>query len=217
MLQNIEAVIFDLDGTLVDSMWVWEKIDVDYLAKMGFELPKDFHEDIEGMSFSETAKYVKKRFNIKEDVETIMNIWHNMVVEYYENAIQLKDGALEFIEYLYDKGIKMGIGSSNSRELINVIVGKYGLNKYIEHITTSCEVNKGKPSPDVYLKSAQKLGVKNDKCLVFEDIPNGIRAAKNAGMTCCAIYDDFSKDATKLKKEISDYYIEDYNQLMKIL
>ncbi len=214
MLKDIDAVIFDMDGTLVDSMWVWEKIDIEYMNARGYEIPDDFHKSIEGMSFTETAIYVKDRFNIEDDLDTIIEDWHDRVRSSYESEIMMKEGALDFMKKLKEQGIKMGIGSSNSKELISVIVEKYGLGEYISAITTSCEVGSGKPAPDVYLESAKRLGVDSSRCLVFEDVPNGIRAANNAGMRSCAIYDNFSSDYDDEKRDLADYYIEDYTQLL---
>ncbi len=214
MLKDIDAVIFDMDGTIVDSMWVWEKIDIDYINGRGYEIPEDFHRRIEGMSFTETAIYVKERFKLEDDLETIIADWHDKVRSSYENDIEMKTGAIEFMKMLKSKGIKMGIGSSNSRELISVIVKKYGLDEYISAISTSCEVGNGKPAPDVYLKVAKDLGVDSKRCLVFEDVPNGIRSAINAGMRSCAIYDDFSSDYDDEKRKLADYYIKDYTQLL---
>ncbi len=214
MLKDIEAVIFDMDGTLVDSMWVWEKIDIDYIHGRGYVIPKDFHKEIEGMSFTETAIYVKEKFQLEDDLDTIIKDWHDSVRSSYETEIQMKPGALEFMKKLKASGVKMGIGSSNSHELISVIVNKYGLGEYISAITTSCEVGSGKPAPDVYLETAKRLGVDSRRCLVFEDVPNGIKAANNAGMRSCAIYDNFSSDYDDEKKDLADYYIRDYTQLL---
>ena len=108
----------------------------------------------------------------------------------------------------------MGIGTSNSKELLDVVVKKYNLSKYITSIKTSCEVKRGKPFPDIFLKVAEELEVEPEKCLVFEDIPNGIKAAKNAGMKVCAVYDDFSKDMHEEKIVLADYFIYSFEELL---
>ncbi len=99
MFDKIKAAIFDMDGTLVDSMWLWKTIDIDYLAKHNLELPEDLQESIEGMSFSETAAYFKKRFVIEDDVETIKEEWNTMAADYYQNKVPLKENVLEFIQH----------------------------------------------------------------------------------------------------------------------
>lgn len=217
MLSNIKAVIFDMDGTLIDSMWLWRSIDIDYLQRFGHELPDDLQSSIEGMSFTEVALYFQERFGITDDVDKIKSDWNKMAWEYYEHRVTMKTQAIEFLSYLKDHDYKMGIGSSNSNEMVGLIVEKFEIGDYIHSIRTSCEVEKGKPSPDVYLKVAEDLGVDPRECLVFEDVPKGIMAANNAGMRSCAIYDDFSKEMTTEKKKLADFYIESFEDVLKMI
>lgn len=214
MLTNIKAVLFDLDGTLVDSMWLWKSIDIEYLGRYNIELPEKLEEKIEGMSFTETANYFKETFNIKEPVEEIKKTWNDMAWDYYLNKVGLKSGIMGFLEYLAKNNIIMGIGSSNSKDLVNVVLKKYNMIDYFTSIRTSCEVDRGKPFPDIYLKVAEDLNVRPEECLVFEDIPKGIIAGKDAGMKVCAIYDDYSKNLDETKRTLADYYINDYDELL---
>lgn len=217
MLSDIKAVIFDLDGTLIDSMWLWESIDIEYLGRYNIELPESLQSDIEGMSFTETAKYFKDRFNITDSIEKIKDDWNNMAWEYYKHKVELKDGVLEFLNYLQESNIPIGIGTSNSKELVDLIINKYNISHYFTSIRTSCEVDRGKPYPDIFLKVAEDLQVNAEECIVFEDIPNGIIAGKKAGMKVCAIYDEFSKSMDNEKKELADFYIMSYNELRKTI
>ncbi|GKX28936.1 haloacid dehalogenase [Vallitalea longa] len=216
MLTNIKAVLFDLDGTLVDSMWLWKSIDIEYLGRYNIELPEKLEDKIEGMSFTETANYFKETFNIPESIEEIKKTWNDMAWDYYVNKVGLKNGIMEFLEYLIKNNITIGIGSSNSIDLVNVVLKKYNMIDYFTTIRTSCEVDRGKPFPDIYLKVAEDLKVKPEECLVFEDIPKGIIAGKDAGMKVCAIYDDYSKSLDDEKRRLADYYIKDYNELLSI-
>ena len=109
----------------------------------------------------------------------------------------------------------MGIATSNSEELIRAVNDAYHFDEYMSCIVTACSVKKGKPAPDVYLEAARQLGVAPEECLVFEDIVKGIEAGKNAGMKVCAVEDFFSAKQREKKKEISDYYIETYHDLVK--
>ncbi len=158
MFDNIKAVIFDMDGTLIDSMWLWKAIDIEYLGRYNIELPDDLQKAIEGKSFSETAEYFKERFGLKDDLETIKRDWNAMAMDYYINKVALKDDVAKFIEELKARGIRLGIGTSNSVELVEVIMDKFGFHDRFDAIRTSCEVDKGKPHPDIFLKVADDLG-----------------------------------------------------------
>ena len=213
MLKDKKAVIFDLDGTLVDSMWMWKAIDIEYLGKFGISLPSTLQKDIEGMSFSETAVYFKETFQIPDSLEEIKADWNRMAYDKYTKEVDFKKGAIKLLEICIQKGIKLGIATSNSRELVDATMEALGAKQYFDCIMTACEVDKGKPAPDIYLAVAKKLGVQPYECLVFEDIEMGILAGKSAGMEVCAVEDEFSMNQTDLKKKLADYYIKDYYEI----
>lgn len=213
MLENIKAVLFDLDGTLVDSMWVWNDIDIEYLARFGLSLPDDLQKAIEGMSFTETAIYVKERFSLPDSIEKMKEDWNAMAFDKYVNEVPLKRGVPEFLSICSQKGIKLGIATSNSRQLVDAIIASHGLTRHFDGIVTGCEVNRGKPWPDVYLETARKCGIFPEHCLVFEDIIPGIQAGKNAGMKVCAVADVYSACQEQEKRKLADYYIEDFTEI----
>ncbi len=213
IFKNIKAVIFDLDGTLVDSMWMWRNIDIEYLGKHGIEFPENLQNEIEGMSFSETAVYFKTRFGLKETLDDIKKEWNQMAWDKYTTKVPLKEGALDLLRFLKENNIKTGIATSNSRELVDLTIQKLKVKEFFGSVRTSCEVEKGKPAPDIYRLVAKDLEVKAEGCLVFEDIIQGIMAGKNAGMKVCAVYDPYSTEDTDKKKELADYYIESFKEL----
>lgn len=214
MLKDIEAVLFDLDGSLVDSMWIWRDIDIEYLGKFGIPLPEKLQSDIEGMSFTETAIYFKERFQIPDSVEQMKEDWNRMAWDKYTHHVPLKKGAREFVEYCHENGIKLGIATSNSRELVENVIRVHGLMDYFDSIVTGCDVDRGKPAPDVYLEAAKRCGADPVKCLVFEDIVPGIMAGKSAGMKVCAVEDAYSRHQDVEKKRLSDYFITDYFEIV---
>lgn len=210
MLTNKKAVIFDLDGTLVDSMWMWKVIDIEYLGRFGLDLPPSLQKDIEGMSFSETAVYFKETFQISDTLEEIKATWNRMAYDKYTKEVPLKKGVQEFLDYCKENGILLGIATSNSRELVDATLKALNIKEYFACVMTACEVAKGKPAPDIYLAVAEKLQAEPSRCLVFEDIEMGIMAGKNAGMEVCAVEDEFSMNQIEAKKKLADYYIKDY-------
>lgn len=215
MLNNKEAVLFDLDGTLVDSMWMWRDIDEEFLTQRGIALPEDLQSAIEGMSFTETAVYFKEHFGLTESVDELKNIWNAMAMDKYKHSVPYKDGAREFLKYLKENSIKTGIATSNSPELVDAVLTALDMKNYIDVIVTACSVEHGKPWPDVYLKAAELLEVAPDKCLVFEDISAGIMAGKKAGMEVCAIWDEYSNDQDDEKRAFADYYVKSYNEIKR--
>lgn len=213
-MKDYKAVIFDLDGTLVDSMWIWEQIDRDFLAERGHDLPEDLQKDIEGCSFSETAQYFKSRFNLDEDIETIKSVWIEMSKSFYSDQIKLKKGILGLLDLLKEKGIKMGIATSNSRTLAEEVLEKNNITSYFEVLVTSCDVKKGKPEPDVFLRAAKQMGIPPEDCLVFEDTHAGVLAGKAAGMDVIAIYDALSEEYMTEIKEAADHYLMCFSDLV---
>ena len=135
--------------------------------------------------------------------------------EKYCHEVPLKPGALEFLKELKKRKISVGISSSNSRELIAEVLKAHNIEAYFDCITTCCEVPKSKPAPDVYLKTAQGLGAAPEDCLVFEDVPMGILAGKRAGMKVCAIEDAYSKKQERQKRELADWYVQDYLEVLE--
>ena len=213
MLNGIKAVIFDLDGSLVDSMWIWKDIDIEYLGRFGISLPHNLQSEIEGKSFSETAVFFKERFQIPDSIEKMKQDWNEMAWQKYINDVPLKPGADVFLQYCISHGIKLGIATSNSRELVEAVADARGFGKDFDCIMTGCDVKRGKPAPDIYLAVSDALGVSPQECLVFEDITAGIMAGKNAGMKVCAVEDAYSMHQTEDKKRLSDYYIKDYYEI----
>ncbi len=214
MLKDIDAVIFDMDGSLVDSMWIWQEIDIEYLGKFGISLPDGLQGQIEGKSFSETAEFFKERFRIPDSVQKIKDDWNAMAWDKYTHEVPLKEGVDAFLKHCREKGILLGIATSNSRELVQNVAAVHGLEDYFSCIMTGCDVAKGKPSPDIYLAVAKELHVEPRRCLVFEDIIPGIQAGKAAGMKVCAVEDAYSLAIREEKEAMADYYIETFYDIV---
>lgn len=212
-MPEFDAVIFDMDGSLVDSMWMWRAIDEEYLSRFGLEVPTTLQEEIGGKSFTETAIFFQKRFGITDDVEKIKQDWNDMAFEKYRTQVPYKKGALEFLQWCKANGKKLGVATSNSRELVDNVGKVLGYDQYFDCIMTGCEAKRGKPFPDIYLLVAKRLGVAPERCIVFEDIVQGIQAGKAAGMTVFAVEDAYSADTRDEKIRLADYYITDFTDI----
>ncbi len=216
MMENVKAAIFDLDGTLVNSMWLWDKIDTTYLNNLGVDKPSNLKKEITHLSFDKTAEYFKKRFNISEPIEKILETWYKMSYDEYTNNVKLKPGAKEFLEYLSNQGTKIGLATSNSMVLVEACLKANGIFHLFDKITLTSEVSRDKSFPDVYLLAAKRLNVEPKDCIVFEDILPAIHGAKSANMKVIAVNDEPHtplEDKSKIISE-SDMYIKDYNELL---
>lgn len=211
---NIQAAIFDLDGTLVDSMWVWNQIDIDYLNGKGHEVPHNFKNEISHLSFLQTAEYVKNRFDISDPVEKILDDWHKMAFNFYANKVKVKKGVIQFLDMLKSKNIKIALATSNSTPLLEACLKNNGIYNYFDSITITDEVSRGKNFPDVYLLAAKKLNVLPENCIVFEDIIPAVKGAKAANMTVIAVRDESSIDDEDELIKLSDKYINSYLELI---
>lgn len=217
MLKGIKGAIFDLDGTLLDSMWVWEKVDHDFLGKRNIGFPIDLRENIEHLSFTEVAKYFKSRFGLKENIEDIMKEWNDMAYDEYSKNVMLKPYAKEFLSFLKAINIKTAIATSNSRLLMEAALRNNGILNMFDAVTTLDEVGKVKNLPDIYLLSARKLNVPPSECIVFEDILPAVKGAKAAGMKVIGVHDSYSEFQREDIIQVADRYISDYQECLEAI
>lgn len=214
ILNNVSAAIFDLDGTLVDSMWVWEKIDIEYLQKRGITLPEDLRDQIAHLSFEDTSKYFKDRFNLEDSIEEIKAEWNGMAIDEYANNVSLKPGVIKFLDILKKNNIKIALATSNSQLLLELTLRNNGIYHYFDSITTTNEVSKGKDHPDVYLLAAKKLDVSPEECVVFEDILPAVISAKAAGMKVIGVKDKFSSHQENEIIRYANLFINDFHDIL---
>lgn len=212
--ERLDGVIFDLDGTLVDSMWVWEQIDIDFLGKRGFEVPEDYLETITPMGYEVCADYTIKRFGLKETRAEIIQEWFSMAIDAYANDVVLKPGALDFIRFLDDRGIKMSVATASDMELVKPVLLHNGVLQYFDNITTVREAKRGKGFPDIYHLSADKMNISRKKCAVFEDIIEGIQGAKMGGYLAVGVYDERSKKTVEEISQYCDMFIHNFRECM---
>lgn len=210
-MDKIEAVIFDLDGTLIDSMGIWVKVDLEFMKKKNIPFTPDLFEEVpEGNSFQELAVFIKEKFNLTESVQSICQEWTDMVQDHYENQIELKPGVTELLQFLHQNKVKMAIGTSNSFLLTEAVLQNNNVRHFFDVIISGDQDVRGKPYPDIFLKAAQELNVQPKNCIVLEDTLAGAKSAYNAGMKLIMVkdensvheWDDIEKIAIFSEKEI---------------
>ena len=213
-LKNIEGAVFDLDGTLLDSSWVWEKVDEKFLGDRGFQVPDDYVDEISPLGAEIAAVYTIERFGLNEDKDDIVREWIEMAKKEYATEVVCKPYAKEFLEELHKLNIKMAVATSSDRELFMKTLEREGILKYFQKIVTVDEVERGKGYPDIYEEAARRIKVNPHKCLVFEDILAGVTGASLGEFNVVAVFDEKSKHNWEKIKSISKYSINDYKELL---
>lgn len=210
-----DAAIFDMDGTIMDSLGVWEKIDREFLEnKRGISVPDDYVHAISAMSFTEIANYTKKRFNLPDSPDELKAEWTQMAQLEYANNILLKDGVREYIGKLKNHGKKIILCTSSPDYFFIPCLKNNGVYEMFDSFANTCEAGEGKNSTKVFLLAAEKAGKAPERCIVFEDVLSAATSAKNAGMKVCGVFDERGISYRKEMQELCDYYIDSFNEIL---
>jgi HAD superfamily hydrolase (TIGR01509 family) len=207
----MKAYIFDLDGTLLDSMNVWHDVDTEFFRKRGIAVPENFNVESCAMSFPEVAAYTIERFGLPETPEEIMREWHEMAAFAYANTVQMKPGAKEYLAELKKRGAKLAVATSAIPAHYKSALRNLGVYDWFDVICDASETGCGKSHPDIFLLTAKKLGVSPADCIVFEDILVAAKSAKSTGMTVYGVFDKSSQDDWEQIKQIADGAIMDFH------
>lgn len=216
MSQHGKAAIFDLDGTLLDSMGVWDQIDRDFFARRGLVVPDDYMTTVASMQFHEIAEYTIARFGLHDTPEAVMAEWDEMARDAYATTVQPKAGAVEYLHELQAAGVKLGVATTLLPRLREAAFEHLGLTEMFDTVVTVNDVGAGKDKPDIYLLVAERLGVAPSDCTVFEDLLVGIRSAKSVGMQAWAMYDDSSAADWPEIKRIADGTLHDFHNAPRL-
>jgi len=210
----MKAAIFDLDGTLLDSLGVWSDIDREFFLKRGMEQPADYQQKIRGMSAIQTAIYTCDTYLPDEKPQELLNEWMQMCAEKYANEIALKDGAYEYLHKLHNSGIKLGVATTLPEMMFTPALKRLNVYDLFSAFVTTDEADAPKSEGTVYTLTAEKLNVEAKDCVVFEDIPEGISGIKKARMKSCLVYDAHYTGEFDEKSIDCDRLIYSYRELL---
>ncbi|MDD6485048.1 MAG: HAD family phosphatase [Clostridiales bacterium] len=211
----MRGAIFDVDGTVLDSMQVWWDAAREYFDKMGVEFDEETAREVREMSLGESLPMLMERYGLNVSIDEAIAKLRTAAETAYKTSIPLKPGVKEYMEQLKGEGVKIAVATSGYEALCKAAFKRLGIYDYIDAYAFAYEAGDTKKSPAVYLLAAERIGEKPKDCTVYEDIIVGIESAKSAGFLTCAVYDDTNADITDVLKQRADRYITGWSELLK--
>ena len=205
----IKGAIFDLDGTLLDSMFIWDTIGEDYLRSLGKEPHEDLKETFMTLTLEEAAEYYREHYGVTLSVKEIVDGVNAMVEGIYRTKVTLKPGISEYLAWLKENGVRTCVATVTDRYLVEETLERLGVRHYFSEIFTCAEVGFGKDKPVIYQKALEHLGTEKSDTYVFEDMLFALNTAKTDGFPTVEVYDRHEEHQDELK-ELADYYIFDF-------
>lgn len=212
----LHAVIFDLDGVLADSEPWWNQIDAELLAEHGVTYRGEYHRNVLGVSYRLAVEFYKKAFVLSAPTEELMRRRGEIAAEFFAKRVGLFPSTRAVLVELHQMNLRLAVATSSVSASARPFLDRHQLTKFFDVIVTGDEIERGKPEPDIYLRTAKKLGILPDACLVIEDALSGILAAKAAGMRVAAIPDTRFVDAREYEKQ-ADYLVGDLSEIPAVV
>lgn len=213
-IENIKLFLFDLDGTILDSLKIWNDIDLLFFKNHNLIMGEDYHIAIAPLTLEETATYTKNTYKLDIDEEQIMKEWSDLAIKEYAENVNLKKGVKEFLDYLKNKNVHLAIATSCNEEMFKPCLERYGIVSYFEHFYTSQNLKINKSNTNFFKEILNEYKIEPDQILFFEDSLASMKCAKSLGFNIVAVMD---KKWEKQKEEIiasSDDQIEDFSQFI---
>lgn len=209
----IKGAIFDIDGTLLDSMPIWESAGARYLATLGITAKPDLKEQLDALSLPEGVLYMQKEYALSVSIEDILEGVNQVVKDFYYKEAVMKPGAYALIKMLKENGVKLIIATATDAEMAKAALSRNGIWEDFIGMVTCEAAGAGKTSPKVFELAREKLQTKKEETWVFEDSLYAVKTAGKAGFPVCSIYDEYSAESTVEIREISDIYVRDFSEI----
>ncbi|BDR54748.1 beta-phosphoglucomutase [Bombiscardovia apis] len=213
-----KAAIFDLDGTLLDSMGIWREIDRRFFGRRHIEMPADYAAHVASMQTGAIAQYTVERFNLQESAQDLVDEWNDDAQLLYAIAVSPKPHAVSYLRSLRESGARLAVATSLPPRLREAALGHAQMKDYFDHVCSVDDAHsKGKEEPDIYLLAASRLGIEPSHCTVFEDLLIAVKSAHRAGMKAWAMYDESSASDWDAITREADGAIRDFAQAPQLL
>ena len=212
---RIRGAIFDVDGTLLDSMFIWDTIGETYLRSIGYQPKENLNETFKNMSLHQSARSYQTEYGVTLSIDEIMDGVNAMLERYYRFEVPLKPGVAELLERLRQDGVRLCIATATDRHLVEAALDRCGVLSCFGEIFTCNEVGHGKDEPDIFEAALRFLGTRREETLGFDDALYAVRTAKEAGFPVAAVYDSHEKAQDQIRM-LADVYLEELTQLDKI-
>ena len=209
---KIKCSIFDFDGTLFDSMSIWDSVGEIYLRSLGKEPEPSMHEDVRALSLYQSACYFQREYDLCLSVEQIMKGINQTIEHFYTYEVLPKTGVVDFLESMKKAKIHMCIATASDRHQIEAALKRCGMEHYFEAIFTCSEVGHGKDEPVIFRKAMEYFGADRSTTVVFEDAVHAVRTAKADGFAVVAVFDNSEKRQNEIRN-MSDYYISNFKNI----
>ena len=206
-------LIFDMDGTLIDSNGVWREVDEAFLAKRGYPYTHEYYEGVAHTIFPLAAVFTKEYCHLTESTDEIMAEWMETAGDAYAERVTVKPGVKEYLERCRARGERMIVLTSSVPEHCYAALGNLGLIDYFEKVIFAQDLQMEKKNPEVFHAAARIMGVNEADCTVFDDSVAACRGAKDAGMTVIGVYDPFFAQTKEEMRQVCDRYITGFEEL----
>ena len=214
----IDGIIFDLDGTIIDSMNVWCETDRIFLKENGVDNPpEDISERVKKLTVDKSAELFIREFGLECSVEYVIRRIEEIVQYEYFCKIPLKKGVPEVLDFLDGKSIPYGVATVTYKNLAEAVLKRHGIYERLKFLLTSADFPKGKKNPDMYIRCAEIMGFPPKNVLIVEDSLHCIETAKDAGFMTAGVYDSFSENDMDNIIRISDYYFNEISEIKGII
>lgn len=204
----IRGAIFDVDGTLLDSMYLWDRVGEDYLQGKGIAPLPDMEERVRTMSMMQIAQYCQQAYGMTEPAQQIIDEINGMVLEKYRNEVQPKPGVKALLSMLREKGVALAVATASDRCLIEEALERTGLLPYFDVFLTCSEVGAGKDSPAIFYAACKAMDTRPEETVLFEDSLYSMKTAKKEGFLVAAVFDESAAGETEEIQQLADWYVQ---------